>query len=94
MAGIESDDVDDEVPSLVMGASRIMVMMCSLFLVLIRDWLVVRGILNSGWKNEKDRWDFPAASVRVLYVGVTYVRDSLSRWGERLTFTAAKRAAI
>jgi hypothetical protein len=25
---------------------------------------------------------------------VTYVSDSLSRWGERLVFTAAKPAAI
>lgn len=45
-------------------------------------------------ENEKGRWDFPAASVRILDVGVTYVSDSLSRWGERLVFTAAKPAAI
>jgi len=45
-------------------------------------------------ENEKGRRDFPAASVRILDVGVTYVSDSLSRWGERLVFTAAKPAAI
>ena len=54
-------------------------------------WFRLFGL---GWENEKGRWDFPAASVRILDVGVTYVSDSLSRWGERLVFTAAKPAAI
>lgn len=51
-------------------------------------------LFGLGRENEKGRWDFPAASVRILDVGMTYVSDSLSRWGERLVFTAAKPAAI
>ena len=55
---------------------------------------LVVGRFGLSRENEKGRWDFPAASVRILDVGVTYVSDSLSRWGERLVFTAAKPAAI
>ena len=33
-------------------------------------WIVVISIVWLGAGNEKGRWDFPAASVRILDVGV------------------------
>jgi hypothetical protein len=51
-------------------------------------------ILIVAGKTKKATGIFPVASVWILYVGVSYVSNSSSRWGERLVFTAAKVAAI
>ena len=58
-------------------------------------WFVVVSIVWFGLGKRKRPLGFPSGlseDSRRWYV--TYVSDSLSRWGERLVFTAAKPAAI
>jgi hypothetical protein len=58
-------------------------------------WIEVISIVWFGSGKRKRPLGFPSGlseDSRRWYV--TYVSDSLSRWGERLVFTAAKPAAI
>jgi hypothetical protein len=56
--------------SMLMGASRIMVMVFSVSGCCIWSGLRWFRLFGLGRENEKGRWDFPAASVRILDVGM------------------------